>query len=118
MFLWIKCLGLEDTTEMVYERAVAKDVCLLPGRELIADSSKPCPYVRASFSLAPAQDFNRVILFFYLNFNRLKKTVKFDFLFQAFRGLAEAIREEIAMLVQSPLESGPSRGAQRPREKA
>ena len=61
MFLWIKCLGLEDTTEMVYERAITKDVCLLPGREFIADSSKPSPYMRASFSLAPAQDFNRVI---------------------------------------------------------
>lgn len=60
MFLWIKCLGVPDTHPMIMERALQKDVILLPGREFMTDPLKPCPYMRASFSLATAEKMDRV----------------------------------------------------------
>jgi len=60
MFLWIKCLEVPDTYSMVMERALQKDVILLPGRECMTDPSKPCPYMRASFSLASAEKMDQV----------------------------------------------------------
>ena len=60
MFLWIKCLGVSDTRPMIMERALKKDVILLPGREFMSDPTLPCPYMRASFSLATAENIDRV----------------------------------------------------------
>ena len=101
MFLWIKCLGLNDTTEMIYERAVAKNVYLLPGREFMTDSTLPCPYMRASFSLSPLQDFDRVLIILIIN-NFINKLIcPLLKIIKAFRGLAQVIREEMAMNLQS-----------------
>lgn len=61
MFLWIKCLGIKDTHSMIMQRALKKDVILLPGREFMTDSSKPCPYMRASFSLGTPENIDRVL---------------------------------------------------------
>jgi kynurenine/2-aminoadipate aminotransferase len=60
MFLWIKCLGISDTRPMIMERALKKDVILLPGREFMTDPSQPCPYMRASFSLPTPENIDRV----------------------------------------------------------
>lgn len=60
MFLWIKCLSVKDTHQMIMQRALKKDVILLPGREFMTDPMKPCPYMRASFSLASPKDIDRV----------------------------------------------------------
>ena len=60
MFLWIKCLGVADTRPMIMERALSKDVILLPGREFMTDPSEPCPYMRAAFSLATPANIDRV----------------------------------------------------------
>ncbi|XP_046652485.1 kynurenine/alpha-aminoadipate aminotransferase, mitochondrial-like [Daphnia pulicaria] len=74
MFLWIKCLGISDTRPMIMERALKKDVILLPGREFMTDPSQPCPYMRASFSLPTPENIDR-----------------------GFRNLSELIREEIEL---------------------
>lgn len=60
MFLWIKCLGVSDTRPMIMERALKKDVILLPGREFMTDPTQPCSFMRASFSLATAENIDRV----------------------------------------------------------
>lgn len=67
MFLWIKCLGISDTKSMIMERALKKDVILLPGREFMTDGSIPCPYMRASFSLAAPETIDRVRADFYMH---------------------------------------------------
>ncbi|KAK4021940.1 hypothetical protein OUZ56_007428 [Daphnia magna] len=74
MFLWIKCLEVSDTRPMIMDRALKKDVILLPGREFMTDPSQPCPYMRASFSLASPENIDR-----------------------GFRNLAQLIREEIEL---------------------
>ena len=42
------------------ERALKKDVILLPGREFMTDPMKACPYVRAAFSLTSPENMDRV----------------------------------------------------------
>ncbi|XP_042727436.1 kynurenine/alpha-aminoadipate aminotransferase, mitochondrial [Lagopus leucura] len=56
MFLWIKIKGVSDTQQLIMEKALQKEVLLVPGGVFSIDSSEPSPYVRASFSLpSPAQ---------------------------------------------------------------
>ncbi|XP_048365633.1 kynurenine/alpha-aminoadipate aminotransferase, mitochondrial-like [Sphaerodactylus townsendi] len=72
LFLWIKIKGISDTHEMITKKAMEKGVVLLPGRGFMTDSSKPSPYIRASFSFASPDQMD-----------------------QGFQKLAELIREEI-----------------------
>ncbi|XP_043369314.1 kynurenine/alpha-aminoadipate aminotransferase, mitochondrial-like isoform X4 [Dermochelys coriacea] len=56
MFLWIKIKGVSDTQHLIMEKALQKEVLLVPGGAFNIDSSVPSSYVRASFSLcSPAQ---------------------------------------------------------------
>ncbi|XP_054239010.1 kynurenine/alpha-aminoadipate aminotransferase, mitochondrial isoform X1 [Indicator indicator] len=56
MFLWIKIKGISDTQQLIMEKALQKEVLLVPGGAFNIDSSEPSSYVRASFSLCtPAQ---------------------------------------------------------------
>ncbi|NXY71880.1 AADAT protein, partial [Glareola pratincola] len=56
MFLWIKIKGVSDTQQLIMEKALQKEVLLVPGGAFNIDSSEPSSYVRASFSLSsPAQ---------------------------------------------------------------
>ncbi|XP_037753458.1 kynurenine/alpha-aminoadipate aminotransferase, mitochondrial isoform X1 [Chelonia mydas] len=56
MFLWIKIKGVSDTQQLIMEKALQKEVLLVPGGAFNIDSSVPSSYVRASFSLSsPAQ---------------------------------------------------------------
>ncbi|XP_032659546.1 kynurenine/alpha-aminoadipate aminotransferase, mitochondrial isoform X1 [Chelonoidis abingdonii] len=56
MFLWIKIKGVSDTQQLITEKALQKEVLLIPGGAFNIDSSIPSSYVRASFSLSsPAQ---------------------------------------------------------------
>ncbi|KAM6429727.1 kynurenine/alpha-aminoadipate aminotransferase, mitochondrial [Rhynochetos jubatus] len=56
MFLWIKVKGVSDTHQLILEKALQKEVLLVPGGAFSIDSSEPSSYVRASFSLSsPAQ---------------------------------------------------------------
>ncbi|XP_074678917.1 kynurenine/alpha-aminoadipate aminotransferase, mitochondrial isoform X3 [Strix aluco] len=56
MFLWIKIKGVSDTQQLIMEKALQKEVLLVPGGAFNINSSEPSSYVRASFSLSsPAQ---------------------------------------------------------------
>ncbi|CAF3911992.1 unnamed protein product [Rotaria sp. Silwood1] len=51
MFIWLKIHGVEDTRKLIYEKALSKEVLLLPGSVFFVDKSKNYPYVRVSYSL-------------------------------------------------------------------
>ncbi|XP_042228148.1 kynurenine/alpha-aminoadipate aminotransferase, mitochondrial-like isoform X2 [Homarus americanus] len=74
IFLWLKVPKVADTTSMLVKRGVKKNIVLVPGKYFMADSNKPCQYMRAAFSCATA-----------------------DQLMKGFKNLAELIREEIAL---------------------
>jgi len=57
MFLWIKVPGLTSTWDMIMKRGIAKNIMLMPGRAFQPDQEKPCPYLRAAFSIAPEEKF-------------------------------------------------------------
>lgn len=74
IFVWFKVLGVKDTENMIKQRAVKKDVMLVPGNNFMLDTTKPCQYMRAAYSnVTPEQ------------------------IMVAFKNLAELIREEIAL---------------------
>ncbi|XP_070553942.1 kynurenine/alpha-aminoadipate aminotransferase, mitochondrial-like isoform X2 [Ptychodera flava] len=50
LFLWIKILGIDDTHKMITDKAIEKQVLLVPGNAFFQDSGKKSSYVRASFS--------------------------------------------------------------------
>ncbi|KAG3294500.1 aminoadipate aminotransferase, transcript variant X2 [Ictidomys tridecemlineatus] len=56
MFLWIKIKGIPDTEQLIKEKALKKEVLMLPGNAFYVDSSAPSPYFRVSFSsVSPEQ---------------------------------------------------------------
>ncbi|XP_046394821.1 kynurenine/alpha-aminoadipate aminotransferase, mitochondrial-like [Ischnura elegans] len=59
MFLWIKVNGIKDVNEMVTVRAVKRNVLIVPGHVFMADASKPCQYVRLSYSMPTEEEINR-----------------------------------------------------------
>jgi len=64
MFLWLEILGIKDTYKMVMEHGIKAKILLLPGREFMADKTKPCPYLRASFSVIPEDQIEPVSDFY------------------------------------------------------
>ncbi|CAH1776805.1 unnamed protein product [Owenia fusiformis] len=58
MFLWLKLLGIKDTKTLIEEKALAKEVMLVPGFAFQTDESVPCNYVRAAFSLATPEQMD------------------------------------------------------------
>ncbi|CAL8242032.1 unnamed protein product [Merluccius merluccius] len=58
MFLWIKLKGIADTQQLIMEKALEKEVLLVPGGVFMINSSKPCPYVRAAFSISTPQQID------------------------------------------------------------
>lgn len=48
-------IDVEDTTQLISEKAVNNKVLMVPGRSF-DPNGKPSPYVRASFSTAPKED--------------------------------------------------------------
>ncbi|CAL8325879.1 unnamed protein product [Lota lota] len=58
MFLWIKLKGIADTQQLIMEKALEKEVLLVPGGVFMIDSSKPCPYVRAAFSISTPEQID------------------------------------------------------------
>ncbi|XP_071452803.1 kynurenine/alpha-aminoadipate aminotransferase, mitochondrial-like [Hetaerina americana] len=60
MFLWIKVNGVPDVYDMVMKRGVhGKGVMFVPGHAFMPDPTLPCPYIRASYSLAPLEDMDQ-----------------------------------------------------------
>ncbi|XP_028932570.1 kynurenine/alpha-aminoadipate aminotransferase, mitochondrial isoform X1 [Ornithorhynchus anatinus] len=69
MFLWIKIKGVSDTQQLIMEKALKKEVLLVPGGAFNVDSSDPSSYVRASFSLSSPEQMD-------LAFQRLAELIK------------------------------------------
>ncbi|XP_069100408.1 kynurenine/alpha-aminoadipate aminotransferase, mitochondrial [Pleurodeles waltl] len=61
MFLWMKINGISDTEKMIMEKAFKKEVLFAPGNGFLIDKSKPCPYVRASFSSSSPEQIDQGI---------------------------------------------------------
>lgn len=60
MFLWIKVHGVRDTTKMIEDYAISKNVALLPGSVFEVISATPSAYVRASYSMATPENIDLV----------------------------------------------------------
>ena len=59
MFLWLK-LHVPDTYKLITVKAREKGVLFVPGNAFMLDSSEPCPYVRASYSMSSAEQMDKV----------------------------------------------------------
>uniref|UniRef100_A0A8D1V390 Aminotransferase class I/classII large domain-containing protein n=1 Tax=Sus scrofa TaxID=9823 RepID=A0A8D1V390_PIG len=60
MFLWVKIKCMNDVRKLIEEKAMKKEIFMLPGYHFYFDSSAPCPYFRASFSLASPEQMDMV----------------------------------------------------------
>uniref|UniRef100_A0A8C6USQ4 Kynurenine/alpha-aminoadipate aminotransferase, mitochondrial n=1 Tax=Neogobius melanostomus TaxID=47308 RepID=A0A8C6USQ4_9GOBI len=69
MFLWIKLKGISDTQQLIREKALEKEVLLVPGGVFMINSSEPCAYVRAAFSLSSPEQIDEA-------FRRLSLLIK------------------------------------------
>ncbi|XP_008058867.1 kynurenine/alpha-aminoadipate aminotransferase, mitochondrial isoform X1 [Carlito syrichta] len=58
MFLWIKLKGIEDAKRLIEEKAIKREVLILPGNSFYTNSSLPSPYLRASFSSASPEQMD------------------------------------------------------------
>jgi len=52
MFCWFKVKGISDTQEIVKLMATEGKVIMVPGQAFASDQHAPCPFLRASFSIA------------------------------------------------------------------
>ncbi|KAM5308884.1 kynurenine/alpha-aminoadipate aminotransferase, mitochondrial [Glossophaga mutica] len=69
MFLWIKIKGINDTKKLIEEKAIKKEILMVPGNAFYIDNSAPSPYFRASFSLASPEQMDTA-------FQRLAELIK------------------------------------------
>ncbi|ELK24903.1 PREDICTED: kynurenine/alpha-aminoadipate aminotransferase, mitochondrial isoform X1 [Myotis davidii] len=69
MFLWIKIKGISDVKKLIEEKAIKKEILMIPGNAFYIDSSAPSPYFRASFSLASPEQMD-------IAFQRLAELIK------------------------------------------
>ncbi|XP_032269082.1 kynurenine/alpha-aminoadipate aminotransferase, mitochondrial isoform X1 [Phoca vitulina] len=69
MFLWVKIKGISDIKQLIEEKAIKKEILMLPGNVFYIDSSAPSPYFRASFSSASPEQMD-------MAFQRLAQLIK------------------------------------------
>eukprot|EP00052_Salpingoeca_macrocollata_P017583 m.143443 g.143443 ORF g.143443 m.143443 type:complete len:260 (+) comp20433_c0_seq7:563-1342(+) len=62
MFAWLKLLNIADSKALIAEHALQEKVLLVPGHVFFPPTAPPTPYVRASFSTAPAQQIQEALL--------------------------------------------------------
>lgn len=60
MFLWIRALGVPDTAALISKGALQAQVVLAPGNAFFADSDKPSPWLRASYSNVTPEQMRQV----------------------------------------------------------
>lgn len=61
LFFWLKITALDDVKDMIVKDCItAKKIFVVPGCEFYPDNSKPCPYLRLSFSHAELEKFDEV----------------------------------------------------------
>ncbi|XP_054432029.1 kynurenine/alpha-aminoadipate aminotransferase, mitochondrial [Pteronotus mesoamericanus] len=58
MFVWIKIKGIHDAKKLIEEKAIKKEILMVPGSAFYVDKSAPSPYFRASFSLASPEQMD------------------------------------------------------------
>ncbi|XP_047191881.1 kynurenine/alpha-aminoadipate aminotransferase, mitochondrial-like isoform X2 [Scophthalmus maximus] len=69
MFLWIKLKGISDTQKLIMEKALEKEVLLVPGGVFMINSNEACAYIRAAFSLSSPEQMDE-------GFRRLSSLIK------------------------------------------
>lgn len=69
MFLWVKINGVSDVKQLIEEKALKKEILMLPGNVFYVDSSAPSPYFRASYSSASPKEMD-------MAFQRLAQLIK------------------------------------------
>ncbi|XP_049607672.1 kynurenine/alpha-aminoadipate aminotransferase, mitochondrial [Syngnathus scovelli] len=58
MFLWMELMGVSDTRQLIMEKALEKEVLLVPGGVFMIDSDEPCSHVRAAYSLSTPEQID------------------------------------------------------------
>ncbi|XP_060690977.1 kynurenine/alpha-aminoadipate aminotransferase, mitochondrial isoform X2 [Hemiscyllium ocellatum] len=58
MFFWMKLNKIPDTQQLISEKAIEKEVLLVPGRVFMTDNSAPCSYLRAAFSISSPEEID------------------------------------------------------------
>lgn len=58
MFVWIRVRDINDVYEMLITRGIQKLITFVPGHAFMADSTKPCNLIRASYSKATPQQID------------------------------------------------------------
>lgn len=65
MFVWFKCLGVNDTEVLIKERAIEQKVIMVPGTSFTPKSRSrppvPSQFVRAAFSTASVADMDEAL---------------------------------------------------------
>ena len=62
MFVWLRCVGVDDTTQLVMEGAQENKVLFVPGSAFLPGGGKtPSPFVRAAFSTASDEDIDEAL---------------------------------------------------------
>ncbi|XP_059501025.1 kynurenine/alpha-aminoadipate aminotransferase, mitochondrial isoform X3 [Stegostoma tigrinum] len=69
MFFWLKLKEIPDTRRLISEKAIKKEVLLVPGQVFMIDSSLPCSYLRAAFSISSPEEIDQ-------GFQRLAALIK------------------------------------------
>ncbi|XP_043421591.1 kynurenine/alpha-aminoadipate aminotransferase, mitochondrial isoform X1 [Prionailurus bengalensis] len=62
MFLWLKIKGIYDVKQLIEEKAIKKEILMLPGNIFYTDTSAPSPYFRVSFSSASPEQMDMIII--------------------------------------------------------
>ena len=56
----IQVLGLEDVRELVEQQCMQRDLLLVPGSACMCDATRPCPYIRVSYSMITPEMMDKV----------------------------------------------------------
>eukprot|EP00057_Strongylocentrotus_purpuratus_P026558 XP_011681032.1 PREDICTED: kynurenine/alpha-aminoadipate aminotransferase, mitochondrial [Strongylocentrotus purpuratus] len=61
MFIWIELTGVEDSYELITEKAMEKEVMFVPGIAFYPDKTKPSPFIRACYSVCSDENMDEGI---------------------------------------------------------
>lgn len=61
MFVWIKVHGVSDVYDMLMSRGLKKGITFVPGHAFMADPTKACNYIRASYSKATHKQIDKAM---------------------------------------------------------
>ncbi|KAJ8954800.1 hypothetical protein NQ318_014912 [Aromia moschata] len=61
MFVWIRVRGVSDVYEMLMTRGLKKQIVFVPGHAFMADPTKACNHIRASFSRTPLKQIDKAM---------------------------------------------------------